>query len=109
MYNKGVLKKFYSEEKKVNTINKLDLVAAVADKAELAKKEAQVAVDALFDAITEALKEGNKVVISGFGQFEVKERAAREGVNPATGEKISIPATKVPGFKAGKGLKDSVK
>lgn len=93
----------------MNTINKLDLVAAVADKAELAKKEAQVAVDALFDAITEALKEGNKVVISGFGQFEVKERAAREGVNPATGEKISIPATKVPGFKAGKALKDSVK
>jgi len=93
----------------VNTINKLDLVAAVADKAELAKKEAQVAVDALFDAITEALKEGNKVVISGFGQFEVKERAASEGVNPATGEKISIAATKVPGFKAGKGLKDSVK
>ena len=59
--------------------------------------------------ITEALKEGDKVVISGFGQFEVKERAAREGVNPATGEKITIPATRVPGFKAGKGLKDSVK
>ncbi len=93
----------------MNTVNKLDLVAAVADKAELEKKEASKAVDALLDAITEALKEGNKVVISGFGQLEVKERAAREGVNPATGAKITIPATKVPGFKAGKGLKDSVK
>ena len=102
-------KNFITEDIKVNTINKVDLIAAVADKAELEKKEATKAVDAFLEAITEALKEGDKVVISGFGQFEVKERAAREGVNPATGEKITIPATRVPGFKAGKGLKDSVK
>lgn len=90
-------------------MTKADLVAAVAAKASLKQKDSAVAVSAVFDAITEALKKGDKVSLVGFGTFAVKTRAAREGVNPSTGKKIKIAASKVPGFKAGKALKDIVK
>ena len=90
-------------------MNKGDLVAAVATKAELSKKDAEAAVDAFFASIKEALKKGDKVAVMGFGSFEVKKRAARQGINPLTKAKIKIPATKVPAFKAGKALKDAVK
>jgi len=89
-------------------VNKAELVAAVAEKSELTKKDAEKAVNALVASVTEALKNGDKVQVVGFGTFEVRQRAAREGLNPATKEKIQIPATKAPVFKAGKALKDSV-
>ena len=90
-------------------MNKTDLVAAVAAKAELSKKDAEAAVSAVFGAITDALADGDKVALVGFGTFDVKERAARTGLNPQTKEKIQIPASKAPAFKAGKALKDAVK
>ncbi len=90
-------------------MNKTDLVAAVAAKAEISKKDAEASVSAVFDAITEALQEGDKVALAGFGTFDVKVRAARTGLNPRTKETIQIPETKVPSFKAGKPLKDAVK
>lgn len=90
-------------------MNKTDLVAAVAAKAEISKKDAEAAVSAVFDAITEALQEGDKVALAGFGTFDVKVRAARTGLNPRTKETIQISETKVPSFKAGKPLKDAVK
>lgn len=89
-------------------MNKTDLVNAVAEQAELSKKDASRAVDAVFESITEALKEGNKVQLVGFGSFEVRERSARKGRNPQTGEEIEIPATKNPAFKPGKQLKEAV-
>jgi DNA-binding protein HU-beta len=89
-------------------MNKNDLIAAVADKADLSKQDATNAVDAVFDAITGAMKQGDEVRIVNFGTFAVSERAASEGRNPRTGEKIQIPASKQPKFKAGKGLKDAV-
>jgi DNA-binding protein HU-beta len=90
-------------------MNKTDLVAAVAAKAEISKKDAEAAVAAVFASITDALADGDKVSLVGFGTFEVKARAARTGLNPRTGEKLSIPASKAPAFKAGKALKDAVK
>ena len=90
-------------------MNKTDLVAAVAAKAEVSKKDADAAVKAVFDAITEALAEGEKVALVGFGTFEVKTRAARTGKNPRTGEVIEIAETKIPSFKAGSALKGAVK
>ncbi len=90
-------------------MNKTELVAAVAAKANLSKKDADAAVSAVLASITEALADGDKVAIAGFGSFEVKERAARQGLNPRTKEKIEIAASKVPSFKAGKALKDAVK
>ncbi|MDQ0337663.1 DNA-binding protein HU-beta [Caldalkalibacillus uzonensis] len=90
-------------------MNKTELVAKVAESAELTKKDAAKAVDAVFDAITEALQKGEKVQIIGFGNFEVRERAARKGRNPQTGEEIEIAASKVPAFKPGKGLKEGIK
>ncbi len=90
-------------------MTKKELVAYVAEKTNLSKKDAEVAVNAVFDGITEALKTGSKVQLVGFGSFEVKERAARMGKNPATGEAIEIPAGKTPVFKAGKALKDTIK
>lgn len=90
-------------------MTKVELIAAVAEKASLSKKDSDKAVTAVIEAITEGLKKDGKVQLVGFGTFEVRSRAAREGKNPATGAKISIPATKVPAFKAGKSLKDSVK
>ena len=89
-------------------MNKTELVAAVAAKAEISKKDAEAAVTATFDAITSALAEGDKVALVGFGTFAVKERAARTGLNPQTKEKIEIAASKAPAFKAGKALKDAV-
>lgn len=89
-------------------MNKTDLVNEVA-KAGFSKKDADAAITAVFDSITEALKNGDKVQLVGFGTFSVRERAAKEGLNPRTKEKINIPASKVPGFKAGKALKDAVK
>ena len=85
-------------------MNKTDLVAAVAAQAGLTKAQAQGAVEATVDAIAGALKGGDKVQLVGFGTFSVVEKAAREGVNPATGAKIQIPAKKVAKFKAGAGL-----
>lgn len=90
-------------------MNKTDLVAAVATKAELSKKDAEAAVKAVLDAVTEALAEGDKVALVGFGTFEVKTRAARTGKNPRTGEVIEIAESKVPSFKAGAALKNAVK
>ncbi|MBQ3903987.1 MAG: HU family DNA-binding protein [Eubacterium sp.] len=90
-------------------MNKTDLVAAVAAKADLSKKDAEAAVAAVVAAITDALADGDKVSLVGFGTFETRKRAARTGQNPRTGEKIKIAAAKVPAFKAGKALKDAVK
>ena len=90
-------------------MNKTELVAAVAAKADLSKKDAEAAVAAVFDAIKDALADGDKVALVGFGTFAVKERAARTGLNPRTKETITIPAAKVPSFKAGSALKDAVK
>ncbi|WP_368651964.1 HU family DNA-binding protein [Ornithinibacillus sp. 4-3] len=90
-------------------MNKTDLVNAVAEASELSKKDAGKAVDAVFQAITDSLASGEKVQIIGFGNFEVRDRAARKGRNPQTGEEIEIPASKVPAFRAGKALKDAVK
>ena len=87
-------------------MTKVELIAAVANDANLTKKDAEAAVNSALNAITAALKDGDKVTLVGFGTFEVRDRAAREGKNPATGETISIPATKVPAFKAGKALKE---
>ena len=87
-------------------MNKATLIAKIAEKSELNKKQAEAALNALTDTIVEALKEGDKVQLMGFGTFEIKERAARTGRKPSTGETIEIPAKKSPVFKAGKGLKD---
>ncbi|SFS94254.1 HU family DNA-binding protein [Marininema halotolerans] len=89
-------------------MNKTELIAQVAEKTNLTKKDATQAVDAVFDTITEALRSGDKVQLIGFGNFEVRERAARKGRNPQTGEEIQIAASKVPAFKPGKALKDDV-
>ena len=89
-------------------MNKTELIAAVAEKADLSKKDAEAAITATVDAITEALTQGEKVQLVGFGSFEVKKRAARTGLNPRTKETIEIPASAVPTFKAGKALKDAV-
>ena len=89
-------------------MNKADLISAVAKDTGLTKVAAEAAVASVFDNITETLKKGEKVTWIGFGSFEVRERAARTGVNPQTKEKIKIKATKVPAFKAGKALKDVV-
>ncbi|MBP7338370.1 MULTISPECIES: HU family DNA-binding protein [Niveispirillum] len=89
-------------------MNKNDLVAVVAEAAGLSKADANKAVDAVFDGITGALQKGDEVRLVGFGTFAVAERAASEGRNPRTGEKISIAASKQPKFKPGKGLKDAL-
>lgn len=89
-------------------MNKTELIAAVAEKAELSKKDAEKAVKALTDVISEELVKGGKVQLVGFGTFEVSERGSREGRNPRTGETMVIAATKNPKFKAGKALKDMV-
>ena len=89
-------------------MNKTELIAAVAENAELSKKVAEKAVMALTDAIEAELVKGGKVQLVGFGTFEVAERAARDGRNPKTGEPMPIPASKTPRFKAGKALRDAV-
>ncbi len=93
----------------METINKKLLAQAVVEQLGITKKDAMIAVDTIFDEITKALGEGNKVDVSGFGKFEVTERAERLGINPATKEKITIAASKSPKFKAAKNLKDAVK
>ena len=89
-------------------MNKAELIHAVAEKTGLSKKDSEAAVNASIEAITESLKQGEKVQLVGFGSFEVKTRAARIGRNPRTKEEIKIPASKLPVFKAGKALKDSI-
>ena len=89
-------------------MNKTELVAAIAEKTELSKKDAEKALKAFTEVVAEELKAGNKIQLVGFGTFEVAERAAREGRNPATGETMKIAASKAPKFKAGKALKDEI-
>ena len=89
-------------------MNKAELISAVAMKADVSKKDAEAVLTAALDTITEALTEGEKVQLVGFGSFELKKRAARLGRNPKTKEAIEIPASVVPTFKAGKALKDAV-
>jgi DNA-binding protein HU-beta len=89
-------------------VNKNDLIASVADSAEISKADATKAVDAVLSSIAKSLKKGDEVRLVGFGTFSVSKRAATEGRNPRTGEKIKIPASKQPKFKAGKALKDAV-
>ena len=89
-------------------MNKTELIAAVAEKAEISKKDAEKAVKAFTDAVAEELTKGGKVQLVGFGNFEVSERPAREGRNPRTGETMTIVASKTPKFKPGKALKDEI-
>lgn len=89
-------------------MNKKDLVAAIAERAGLTKKDAEKALDAFTATVVDALKKGEKVNLVGFGVFEVRERKARIGRNPQTGAAIQIPATKVPAFRPGKGFKESI-
>ena len=89
-------------------MNKTELIAAVAEKAEISKKDAEKAVKAFTDAVAEELAKGGKVQLVGFGNFEVSERLAREGRNPRTGETMTIAASKTPKFKPGKALKDEI-
>jgi DNA-binding protein HU-beta len=89
-------------------VNKNDLVDAVSERTGLAKSDAARAVEAVLGAITDTLKKGETVALSGFGSFVAKTRAARSGRNPRTGEAIAIPASRAPAFKAGKGLKDAL-
>jgi DNA-binding protein HU-beta len=90
-------------------MNKSELISVVAEKAGLTKKDTEKVVNAVFDGITDALAQGDKVQVIGFGTFDVRSRKAREGRNPATGATIQIPAVNVPVFKAGKALKDNIK
>ena len=89
-------------------MNKAELVAAVAERTELSKKDAEKALKAFVDVVAEELKKGEKIQLVGFGTFEVSERAAREGRNPRTGETMTIAASKTPKFKPGKALKDEI-
>lgn len=89
-------------------MNKQELVASVAEKADLTKKDAEKAINAVIDSIKGALNQGDKVSLVGFGTFEVRSRAARSGRNPQTGDTIKIAAAKVPAFRPGKELKESV-
>ena len=89
-------------------MNKTELIAAVAEKAEISKKDSEKALKAFIDVVTDELKNGEKIQLVGFGTFEVSERAAREGRNPQTGKTMKIEACKAPKFKAGKALKDAI-
>ncbi len=90
-------------------MNKSELIAAIADKAGIAKKDADKALNAFVESVVEELKAGGKVQLVGFGTFEVKERAARTGINPQTKQQIKIPASKAPVFKAGQAFKAEIK
>lgn len=90
-------------------MNKNELLAIVAERLDFSKKDTEEVVDTLLDVISEALVKGDKVVLSGFGTFEVRERIGRTGVNPRTGEPITIPSQKTPAFKVGKALKDQLR
>ena len=89
-------------------MNKSELITAMSEKSSLSKKDCEAALDAFVSAVGDALKSGDKVQMVGFGTFEVRERAARKGQNPQTGEEIQIQAAKVPAFKAGKALKETI-
>ncbi len=89
-------------------MTKAELVTAIAEKSGLSKKDSEKALAAVVESITDTLAKGDRVQLVGFGTFEVRERAARQGINPRTGKKIKISATNVPAFKAGKALKDAV-
>jgi len=89
-------------------MTKAEFITAVAEKAGMTKKDTEAALSAVIDTITDSLAKGDKIQLVGFGTFEVRERKAREGINPLTKERISIAATKVPAFKAGRALKDAV-
>ncbi|HJD01631.1 MAG TPA: HU family DNA-binding protein [Candidatus Mediterraneibacter excrementavium] len=89
-------------------MNKTELIAAIAEQAEISKKDSEKALKAFIDVVTDQLKKGDKVQLVGFGTFEVSERAAREGRNPQTGKTMKIAACKAPKFKAGKALKDAI-
>lgn len=89
-------------------MNKTELVAAIAEKSELSKKDSEKALKAFIETVTDELKKGEKIQLVGFGTFEVQHRAAREGRNPVSGETIKIAASNAPKFKAGKALKDAV-
>ena len=89
-------------------MNKTELITAIAESADISKKDSEKALKAFVDVVTEELKKGEKVQLVGFGTFEVRERKERKGQNPQTKKPITIPATKVPAFKAGKNLKDVV-
>jgi DNA-binding protein HU-beta len=89
-------------------MTKAELISAVAEKSDLTKKDSEKAVSSIIDVITEALVGGDKVSLVGFGTFEVKDRSARNGINPRTKEPMPIPASKLPAFKAGKALKEAV-
>ena len=89
-------------------MNRMELVAAIAEKTELSKKDAEKALKAFTDVVAEELKKGEKIQLVGFGTFEVSERPAREGRNPQTGKSMTIAASKAPRFKAGKALKDAL-
>ena len=100
---------FITKSEGGKTVNKADLVAAIATNAELSKKDADKALAAAIGIITETLAKGDKVQLVGFGTFEARQRAERKGKNPQTGAEVLIPAAKVPVFKAGKAFKESVK
>ena len=89
-------------------MNKSDLVSSIAEKAEISKKDAEIALTAFLESVEETLSQGEKVQLVGFGSFEVRERAERKGRNPQTKEEITIPAARAPVFKAGKALKDTI-
>ena len=90
-------------------MNKMELVSAIAEKSDLSKRDTEAALNAFTDIVAEELKKGEKIQLVGFGTFEVSERAERTGRNPQTGEEMVIPASKMPKFKVGKLLKDSIK
>ena len=98
----------HTKKERKKPMNKSELINVVSQETELSKKDAEVAVNAVLNAITEALKSGDKVAIAGFGTFEVKDIAAREGRNPQTNETITIAAYKKPAFSASKALKDAL-
>ncbi|MDD6380790.1 MAG: HU family DNA-binding protein [Lachnospiraceae bacterium] len=100
--------KSYRKYEEEIQMNKTELVAAIADKAEVSKKDAELVLRAFTDTVTEELAKGEKIQLVGFGTFEVSERAARTGRNPQTGKTMKIKASKAPKFKAGKALKDAV-
>ena len=89
-------------------MNKAELITAMTEKTELAKKDCEKVLNAFVEVVTEELQKGEKISLVGFGTFDVRERAERKGRNPKTMEEITIPASKAPGFKAGKALKDAV-
>lgn len=93
----------------METLNKKALAEAICEKLDITKKDAEMAVSTVFETIVNAIANGDKVDVAGFGKFEITERAARTGINPATREKIQIPATKAPKFKAAKAFKEAVK